>query len=100
LWTGFETDFSGVRDGLGLHLADIDLTEKAALRQALFYCYFAEIFYALSLAFSKFAILAFYWRLFSTSSIRIPIIILALASLAWLILRVCTSKPKTGDKAN
>lgn len=49
--------------------------------------YFAELFYAFSLAFSKFAILAFYWRIFKTSNIRIPILALAGTSITWLILR-------------
>ncbi|CAM1502461.1 Fc.00g044450.m01.CDS01 [Cosmosporella sp. VM-42] len=49
--------------------------------------YFAELSYAFSLAFSKFAILAFYWRMFSTSNIRIPIQILVGTSVIWLVLR-------------
>lgn len=47
----------------------------------------AEIFYAFSLAFSKLSILGFYWRLFKTSNIRLPIQILAVCSIVWLIIR-------------
>ena len=43
--------------------------------------------YAFSLAFSKMSILGMYWRLFSTSSIRLPIQILFGASVVWLIIR-------------
>ncbi|KAF7550532.1 hypothetical protein G7046_g7981 [Stylonectria norvegica] len=49
--------------------------------------YFGELFYAFSLAFSKFSILAFYWRIFSTSNIRVPIQVLVGTSIVWLILR-------------
>ena len=46
-----------------------------------------ELFYAFSLFASKIAILGMYWRLFSKSSIRLPIQILAAVSLIWVIIR-------------
>jgi hypothetical protein len=49
--------------------------------------YMAELFYAASLAFSKFAILAFYWRMFSSSALRRPIQVLFALSMVWLIIR-------------
>lgn len=44
--------------------------------------------YTFSIAFSKFTILAFYWRVFKHSSIRIPIQVLLGASVAWFIMRL------------
>jgi hypothetical protein len=46
-----------------------------------------EIVYAFALTFSKLSVLGFYWRLFSTSSIRIPIQMLTGASIVWLAIR-------------
>ena len=63
------------------------MPEEDALRESRFLLYLGEIFYASSLAFSKFSILGFYWRLFSSSSIRIPIQILTVCSAIWLIIR-------------
>ncbi|KAK6086486.1 hypothetical protein SCUP234_01180 [Seiridium cupressi] len=73
--------------GLGLHLGDVGLAPELSLNRSLFFCYLAELFYAASLACSKFAVLAFYWRMFRTSNIKIPIITLLVATSIWLILR-------------
>ncbi|KAH8895197.1 hypothetical protein GQ53DRAFT_779365 [Thozetella sp. PMI_491] len=73
--------------GLGKTLDQIDLSTNDALRASRMYLYFLELSYATSLAFSKFSILSFYWRLFSTSGIRLPIITLAVCSVLWLALR-------------
>lgn len=43
--------------------------------------------YAFSLAFSKYAILGMYWRLFSTSPIRIAIQVLFVMSVIWVVIR-------------
>jgi hypothetical protein len=63
--------------GLGLLLKDIDRDQEDVLEEGRLLLYLAEIFYAFSLASSKFSILGFYWRLFKTSPIRNPILILA-----------------------
>ncbi|KAH7309622.1 hypothetical protein B0I35DRAFT_84541 [Stachybotrys elegans] len=55
--------------------------------QATFLLFMIEIAYAFALALAKLSILAFYWRLFSTSRIRIPIQAMAVASVIWLIIR-------------
>lgn len=47
----------------------------------------SEFMYAWSIALSKLAVLSFYRRLFRFSSIRVPIIILMVASVIWLIVR-------------
>ncbi|KAF2186608.1 hypothetical protein K469DRAFT_572308, partial [Zopfia rhizophila CBS 207.26] len=43
---------------------------------------------ASSLAFSKMSILLFYWRLFSTTSIRLPIRVLFSCVVIWLTIRI------------
>ncbi|KAH8673330.1 hypothetical protein BX600DRAFT_432961 [Xylariales sp. PMI_506] len=88
----FGVAFAGVmlawtQTGLGLHINDVDMDYSDLLPISLFYCFLVELLYAASLAFSKFAILAFYWRMFSTSPIKMPIIIIAVASLLWLLVR-------------
>lgn len=45
----------------------------------------AEITYTCALATVKWSILAFYWRIFSQTSIRIPIWILSAAVVCWAI---------------
>jgi hypothetical protein len=67
--------------GLGLRLKEIDRNHDAVLEEGRLLLYLAELFYAFTLAFSKFSILGFYWRLFKTSPIRKPIIILAICSV-------------------
>lgn len=66
-----------IEAGLGMLLKDIDRDQEGVLEEGRLLLYLAEIFYAFSLAFSKFSILGFYWRLFKTSPIRKPILILA-----------------------
>lgn len=75
--------------GLGFALADIPgfASPEAILEAGVKYLYVAEICYAFALAFAKLSILAFYWRMFSLSSIRLPIQILVGASVVWLIIR-------------
>lgn len=49
--------------------------------------FFNSLCYASSLACTKISILSFYWRLFKTSMIRIPILIMLVVSSAWWVLR-------------
>ncbi|VUC23772.1 unnamed protein product [Clonostachys rosea] len=49
--------------------------------------FFNSLCYASSLATSKISILSFYWRLFSQSVIRIPILVMLVMSVIWIILR-------------
>lgn len=51
----------------------------------------SSITYSFGIAFSKFAILAFYWRIFKFTGIRIPIQILFGITISWFILRLCMS---------
>jgi hypothetical protein len=50
--------------------------------------FLVELLYSLSICFSKLAILAFYWRMFKTSNIRVPILVLAGMSIIWLVVRI------------
>ena len=73
--------------GLGQEIATLDMSPAEAIRRSSIFVILVELFYAFSLFCSKFAILGMYWRLFSTSPIRLPIQILAVASLIWVIIR-------------
>lgn len=44
--------------------------------------------YTFAIAFCKFAILAFYWRIFKYTGIRIPIQVLSALTIGWFILRL------------
>ncbi|KAF2010741.1 hypothetical protein BU24DRAFT_426952 [Aaosphaeria arxii CBS 175.79] len=46
-----------------------------------------EVFYTISLAFSKLSILSFYWRIFQHTSIRIPIQIIYVAVVIWALVK-------------
>jgi hypothetical protein len=87
--TGRTNSDIGAPYGFGKHLENIALTPEQSLFNSLLFCYLAELFYAASLAFSQYAVLAFYWRMFRTSNIKVPIITLLVAITIWLILRVC-----------
>lgn len=73
--------------GLGQEIATLDMEPAEAIRRSSIFVLVGELFYAFSLACSKFAILGMYWRLFSTSPIRLPIQILSVMSLIWVIIR-------------
>ena len=73
--------------GLGHVKADIPLPAEEVDEYARFGLFMAELLYALSLGFSKLAILGFYWRLFSVSNIRLGIYILVASTLIWVTIR-------------
>lgn len=62
-------------------------TRESILYHARLLGFFNSLCYASSLATSKISILSFYWRLFSQSVIRIPIIVMLVMSVIWMILR-------------
>ncbi|KAK8101035.1 uncharacterized protein PG998_007559 [Apiospora kogelbergensis] len=76
-----------ISNGLGRHLDDVEDPKEVAFRTANLLTFFLQLAYTYSITLIKFAILAFYWRVFNTSSIRRPIIILAILSGAWLLAR-------------
>lgn len=74
--------------GLGLEITTVPRPQKDVLRESAIFLFVIELLYASSLAFVKYSILAFYWRMFKTSNIKIPIIVLFVMSVIWLIIRV------------
>ncbi|VUC26584.1 unnamed protein product [Clonostachys rosea] len=76
----------GLRPDLGRHVGlEVTLPE---VERFLRYLYAAALLYCLSIAFIKFTILAFYWKLFSIAA-RIPIVILSVSVGCWLIILFC-----------
>ncbi|KAK0388498.1 hypothetical protein NLU13_4742 [Sarocladium strictum] len=73
--------------GLGQKLDTLSISPEEAIRRSLIYTFNAELLYAFSLVFSKYAILGLYWRLFKTCSIRLPIQSLFVLSTVWIIIR-------------
>ncbi|KAK8136175.1 hypothetical protein PG984_004115 [Apiospora sp. TS-2023a] len=73
--------------GLGRHIDNNDDPEEDVLRKSHILTFFLQLAFTYSITLIKLAILAFYWRVFSTSSIRRPIIALAVLSGAWLLAR-------------
>jgi hypothetical protein len=69
-------------------MSALQRADDTYLQRPLLILWACELFYGFSLAFAKFAILAFYWRMFKTSIIKVPIQVLALCTMIWLILRV------------
>jgi hypothetical protein len=80
-----------IKDGLGkpmeVGLTD-DFTFQDKNRLAWIHMWTTSLTYTFAIAFSKFAVLAFYWRLFQFSDIRIPIQILSCVTVSWFILRL------------
>jgi len=84
----------GLRIGLGRYLHEIKLPSDLVLIRSRLILFHIELSYALSLGFAKLSILAFYWRMFKTSKIRIPIQVLAVSAIIWLVIRVCSTSSK------
>lgn len=75
----------GIRPDLGRHVG-VEVT-MAEVENFLKNLYAAALLYCLAIAFIKFTILAFYWKLFSIAA-RIPILILSVSVGCWLIILV------------
>ncbi|KAM0323953.1 hypothetical protein ACHAQA_008535 [Verticillium albo-atrum] len=74
--------------GLGQDLAHVPhLTTDEALFYGKLILYNVELLYAFSLGLTKISILSFFWRMFKTSNIRLPIKILFACSVTWLVAR-------------
>ncbi|KAJ5153865.1 uncharacterized protein N7500_009304 [Penicillium coprophilum] len=69
-----------VRRGVGTHIYSLGQTGVSHFYMNLFVC---EILYTLSLCFTKYSILLFFWRIFSRTTIRIPIYIIASVVTGW-----------------
>ncbi|KAH7074047.1 hypothetical protein FB567DRAFT_188135 [Paraphoma chrysanthemicola] len=86
LYFGFTIYWATVM-GLGHVKEDIPKPAEKVDEYARFGLFMAEFLYAMSLGFSKLAILCFYWRLFSVSVIRPGIYILQASTIIWLTIR-------------
>ncbi|KAJ6043681.1 uncharacterized protein N7446_001877 [Penicillium canescens] len=69
-----------IHRGVGTHIYKWGILGVSHFYINLFVC---EILYTLSLCLTKYSILLFFWRIFSSSSMRIPIYILASVITAW-----------------
>ncbi|RAK99402.1 putative integral membrane protein [Aspergillus ibericus CBS 121593] len=69
-----------VNHGVGQH---IYLYGMAGLHHFLLNLFIVEILYTLSICFTKYSILMFYWRIFSMSNIRYPIYLIAFIVTGW-----------------
>ncbi|KAM5357531.1 hypothetical protein ACJZ2D_016168 [Fusarium nematophilum] len=80
-----------VNFGLGRTLADgpRDITEEQRLVRSRLMLWLTCLVYTFAIASAKFTILAFYWRIFKFSGIRIPIQVLTGITVSWFIVRVC-----------
>ncbi|CAH0050683.1 unnamed protein product [Clonostachys solani] len=77
-----------VQKGLGKHVHDVTwgpIEDVLTINKLLLYV--AELFYAFALFFGKVSILAFYWRMFGVTNIKLPIQILLGCSIVWIIIR-------------
>lgn len=83
--------WAGTSYGLGLFLQDVPRPPEVIVRDSLLRLWILEFTYAYSLGFAKFSILALYWNVFGLFKIRIPIIVLLVATVIWLLCRVCIS---------
>jgi hypothetical protein len=79
-----------MRWGLGIHFDDmVAIMPRTEIERH----YYLDLFigmwlYTFSIGFSKFVILGFYWRMFSTSLMRQPVRILFGLSALWILSRV------------
>ncbi|KAF4472469.1 integral membrane pth11 [Fusarium albosuccineum] len=77
-----------VVNGLGRHVWDVpNHSRTQANLTTKMYLVICELLYAFALFFAKMAILAFYWRMFRVTSIKLPIQILTVCSIIWIIIR-------------
>ncbi|KAG5756968.1 hypothetical protein H9Q72_006984 [Fusarium xylarioides] len=81
------TIYWAVDMGLGHAKSEVPLPAATVEEYARKGLFIAEFTYAMSLGFSKLAILGFYWRLFSVSNIRMGIRILQGCTVIWLTIR-------------
>jgi hypothetical protein len=69
-----------IQRGVGTHIYRWGLPGVSHFYINLFVC---EILYTLSVCFTKYSVLLFFWRIFGSTNIRIPIYILAFLITAW-----------------
>ena len=77
-----------VKNGVGLHIETINRNVSSVYHDFFLGLWVAELFYTFALTPAKLAFLAFYWRIFRTSTIKLPIKITAIAVICWAVVRV------------
>ncbi|PMD16061.1 hypothetical protein NA56DRAFT_649673 [Hyaloscypha hepaticicola] len=86
---GFDVNiFFVIKSGTGLHLEAINRPTILIYHDFFLCLWIGELFYTFALAPAKLAFLAFYWRIFGVSSIRMPVKILATAVTLWSFIRI------------
>lgn len=84
------TSIGTVCYGLGIPLSEgpKNLTEDERVEQGWLMLWCSSMTYTFGIAFCKFSILTFYWRIFKISGIRVPIQVLFGLTVAWFLLRI------------
>lgn len=80
-----------VRNGVGLHVQALNQDSATLDRHFFQGLWVGELFYTFALAPTKLSFLAFYWRLFQITSIRLPIKIMVVVVSLWSIIRASIS---------
>ena len=75
------------KSGVGLHIEIINRNTDLIYHDFFLGLWIAELFYTFALAPAKLAFLAFYWRIFQISSIKLPIKIMVAAVVCWSVAR-------------
>jgi hypothetical protein len=82
---------TGVHNGLALYRSDIWwMTPSQSLKAARLNIFLLGIFYTIAVGSAKISVLALYWRMFSLGHLRYPIIVLAVCSALWTVIKVGT----------
>ncbi|KAL6849119.1 hypothetical protein ACO1O0_008649 [Amphichorda felina] len=74
-------------DGFAVVALEFDPYRKSKLENSRLVLWIGSLTYAASIAASKISFLAFYWRLFKFTSIRVPIQVLVITVVIWIIVR-------------
>ena len=80
-----------IKNGIGLHIEYLGPDLTAVYHNFFLGLWIAELFYTFALTPAKLSFLAFYWRVFRVSSIKLPIKIMATIVIVWSVVRVSIS---------
>jgi hypothetical protein len=84
-------DRKGVKKGLGQHIQAIGRDTSFIYHDIYLGLWILNHFYSLALALAKLSILSFYWRVFKSTSIKLPIKVVATLVVCWFLVRVSIS---------
>jgi hypothetical protein len=76
---------------MGRHIETIEQPISTIYHNVLLMLWIGELFYGFALAPAKLSLLAFYWRIFQVSSIRLPIKMMVVLVAIWSIIRASIS---------